>query len=240
MMPRGKTQRSLELIDACYAILETIQPATIRAVCYQLFIGKLLASMAKTCTNRVSTQLVYAREAGIVPWEWVVDETRDPERPGTWENPDNYIQAVLNSYRRDRWNLQGRRIEVWSEKGTVRGTLAPVLAQYGVTFRVMHGHGSATALHDAALETQDDRVPRTILYIGDHDPSGRHMSDMDIPERLARYEGSATVLRLRWLVMMSTRSGVIFPPSPPSISAAIRAISGLCTATVKPVGNWMR
>ena len=59
-MPRGKTQRSLDLIDAAYAILEEIQPATVRAVCYQLFIRQLIPSMAKTCTNRVSAQLVYA------------------------------------------------------------------------------------------------------------------------------------------------------------------------------------
>ena len=50
-MPRGKTQRSLDLIDACYAILQEIHPATVRAVCYQLFIRRLLPSMAKTCTE---------------------------------------------------------------------------------------------------------------------------------------------------------------------------------------------
>jgi hypothetical protein len=83
-MPRGKTQRTLSLINACYDILAEIHPATVRAVCYQLFIRKLLPSMAKTCTNRVSTQLVYAREEEIIPWAWIVDETREPERPGTW------------------------------------------------------------------------------------------------------------------------------------------------------------
>ena len=40
-----------------------------------------------------------------------------------------------------------------SEKGTVRGTLAPVLDTYGMTFRVMHGYGSATAVHDAAEQS---------------------------------------------------------------------------------------
>jgi hypothetical protein len=49
-MPRGKTQRSYELISACYDILKEIHPATVRAVCYQLFIRKLIPSMAKTCT----------------------------------------------------------------------------------------------------------------------------------------------------------------------------------------------
>ena len=65
-MPRGKTAKSLALIDACADILQEMQPATVRAVCYQLFIRHLLPSMAKTYTNRVSTQLVYAREQEII------------------------------------------------------------------------------------------------------------------------------------------------------------------------------
>jgi hypothetical protein len=184
------------LINACYDILAEIHPATVRAVCYQLFIRKLLPSMAKTCTNRVSTQLVYARQEEIIPWNWVVDETREPERPGTWANPETFIPVVMRSYRRDRWDLQPRRVEVWSEKGTIRGTLAPVLARYGVTFRVMHGHGSATALHEAAEESQADVIPRIILYCGDWDPSGMHMSQTDIPARFARYGGEAEVIRV--------------------------------------------
>jgi len=195
-MPRGKTAKSLALIDACYEILQEIHPATVRAVCYQLFIRQLIPSMAKTCTNRVSTQLVYAREEEIIPWHWIVDETREAERPGTWANPETFIPVVMRSYRRDRWELQPRRVEVWAEKGTVRGTLAPVLTRYGVTFRVMHGHGSATALHEAAAESQADVTPWSILYCGDWDPSGMHMSAVDIPERFARYGGEAEVLRV--------------------------------------------
>src|SRR5439155_5615795 len=151
--PRGKTQRSLALIEASVDILREIQPATVRAVCYRLFTLGLIESMAKTCTNRVSTQLVYAREHGLIPWTRIVDETREAERAPTSEDPDDYARTVQRAYRRDRWALQPRRVEVWSEKGTVRGTLAPILEAYGVTFRVMHGYGSATALYGAAGET---------------------------------------------------------------------------------------
>jgi hypothetical protein len=60
-MPRGKSQRSVALVDTAIDTLTKIQPATVRAVCYQLFTRGLIDSMAKTCTNRVSTQLVPAR-----------------------------------------------------------------------------------------------------------------------------------------------------------------------------------
>jgi hypothetical protein len=53
---------------------------------------------------------------------------------------------VARSYRRDFWQQQPERVEVWSEKGTIRGVLQPVLDEYGVGFRVMHGFGSATTI----------------------------------------------------------------------------------------------
>ena len=68
-MPRGKTQAVIALIDTCAEILEQIQPASVRAVCYQLFVRELIKSMAKVCTNRISRHLVYAREEGIIPWD---------------------------------------------------------------------------------------------------------------------------------------------------------------------------
>jgi hypothetical protein len=66
-MPRGRTQRTRDLIAAAAGILAEIQPATVRAVCYRLFVAGLLPNMGKSATNGVSSQLVYAREAGLIP-----------------------------------------------------------------------------------------------------------------------------------------------------------------------------
>ena len=110
-MSRGKAKASLELIEACIEILSTIQPASVRAVCYQLFIRKLIADMSKNSTNRVSTQLRDARENGDVPWSWVVDETREVERIQQWSDLARFADVVRNSYRRNRWQDQRRREE---------------------------------------------------------------------------------------------------------------------------------
>ncbi|MCL4182160.1 MAG: hypothetical protein KJ011_01780 [Burkholderiaceae bacterium] len=195
-MGRGKSKRSLELIDAAVRILEEIQPASVRAVCYRLFVEGFIASMAVKNTKRVSEQLVWARENDVIPWERIVDETRQAERVRAWDNPDQIIRAAVNGYRRDYWQDQPERVEVWSEKGTIRGTLAPVLDKFGVTFRVMHGFSSATAMNGIAEETRANHKPLTVLYLGDWDPSGLHMSERDIPSRLDRYDGEATVRRI--------------------------------------------
>ena len=195
-MPRRKTQRNLDLIDTCYSILEAIHPASVRAVCYQLFMRGLLESMAKRHTDRVSKQLVYAREEGLLPWEWIVDETRTVERIPTWQTPQAFIDTALYAYRKDWWAAQPGRVEVWSEKGTVRGTLAPILQAYAVAFRVLHGFGSATVVHGVSEESIGDPRPLTIFYVGDWDPSGLFMSERDLPQRLARYGAKVELQRV--------------------------------------------
>ena len=137
--------------------------------------------------QRVYRLLKEAREQGDIPWEWIVDETRTRERVPTWADPAAYVRTVARSYRRDFWSQQPRRVEVWSEKGTIRGVLQPVLDQYAVGFRVMHGFSSATSVHDVADD--DDGRDLIALYVGDYDPSGLFMSEQDLPSRLAEYDG---------------------------------------------------
>ena len=195
-MSRGQSKRTIELLEVSHEILEAIQPATVRAVCYKLFVQGHIASMAKNETNKISRLLTIGRESGEIPWDWVVDETRSAEFGGGWDRPEDFARSMVRGYCKDYWSQQPCKIEVWSEKGTVRGTLAPVLNSYGVTFRVMHGYGSATQVHDIADETQYDDVPRRILYVGDYDPSGMQMSEIDLPKRLEKYGASVDLTRV--------------------------------------------
>jgi hypothetical protein len=206
---RGKSRRSLDLIEAMYAVAEAAQPITGRGVGYKLFIADLIASMAKNEMQRVYRLLKEAREQGLIPWEWIVDETRTLERVSTWANPAAYARCVARSYRRDFWNQQPVRCEVWSEKGTVRGVLRPVLDEYAVGFRVMHGFSGATTIHDVA-EDNDGR-DLIVLYVGDRDPSGMFMSEEDLPARFAKYDGDHIKLRRIALTREQVRGLPSFP-----------------------------
>jgi hypothetical protein len=206
---RGRAQASLDLIEAIYAAAEAAEPITVRGVAYKLFVAGLIPSMAKSDVRRVGRLLVAAREEGTIPWEWIVDETREIEQVATWENPEQYMRACARSYRLDFWDQQDVRCEVWSEKGTVRGLLGPVLDEYAVGFRVMHGFSSATALHEAA-EGGDGRI-LIVLYVGDFDPSGLHMSEEDLPSRLARYGGDHVQIKRIALTRAQLRGLPSFP-----------------------------
>jgi hypothetical protein len=185
-------RRSLELIEAMYAAAEAAQPITGRGIGYKLFTAGLIPSMAPKEMQRVYRFLRLAREEGDIPWEWIVDETRSLERVSTWDDPEHYARCVARSYRREFWNQQPHRVEVWSEKGTVRGVLMPVLDEYAVGFRVMHGFSSATSIYD--ISQDDDGRELIALYVGDFDPSGLFMSEEDLPKRLADYDGDHVTL----------------------------------------------
>jgi hypothetical protein len=206
---RGMARQSLDLIEAMYTAAEAAQPITGRGIGYRLFVAKLLAAMSRREMRRVYRLLKEARERGYIPWEWIVDETRALERVFTWDDPAQYARCVARSYRRDFWNQQPVRVEVWSEKGTVRGLLGPVLDEYAVGFRVMHGFSGATTVHDVSED--DDGRELIALYVGDFDPSGLFMSEEDLPGRLSDYGGDHVTLKRIALTREQVRGLPSFP-----------------------------
>jgi hypothetical protein len=186
-MGRGRAQKSVDIIDAMYNIARECNPITGRGVGYKLFIAKLIDSMSRNNMQTVYRLLKEAREEGVIPWDWITDESRELEQVSTWEDAQAYARAVTRSYRIDFWKQQDCRVEIWSEKGTVRGVLQPVLDEYAVGFRVMHGFSSATVIHDVA--DHGDGRDLNVLYVGDYDPSGMFMSEEDLPNRIAKYGG---------------------------------------------------
>ena len=208
---RGRARRSLDLIEKMYAAAELAHPITGRGIGYKLFTAGAIPSMGRADMQRVYRLLREARERGEIPWEWIVDETRELERRPSWDNPADYARTVATSYRRDFWNQQPVRCEVWSEKNTVRGVLAPVLNTYGVGFRVMHGFSGATTIYDVAQD--DDGRDLVVLYVGDFDPSGMYMSEHDLPRRLVKYGGHHLNLRRIALRLAQCRDLPSFPAS---------------------------
>jgi hypothetical protein len=140
--------------------------------------------------------LVIARENGTVPWEWIVDETRNEERVSSWNGIGDFGETVVRGYRKDFWRHQDSWLKVFSEKATIGCVVRPVLDEFAVNFKVLHGYGSATSLHDVAEESLTDDRYLEILYIGDFDPSGMHMSEVDLPGRIDEYGGAVTVTRI--------------------------------------------
>lgn len=186
---RGKSKAILAFENAVLEIVEERKPITVRGVAYALFTRGHIDGMTTNNTAKVSRVMTAMRESGALDWTKVVDGSRATDRISVWSNPSQIIDAAVKGYRRNYWQDQPTLIEVWSEKSTVAGLLAPVLEEYGVTFRVQKGFGSFTSVRQAAEDSLDvpDHQNPVVLYIGDFDPSGLYMSEVDLPSRLARY-----------------------------------------------------
>lgn len=186
---RGKAKSTLVFQTAILQIVEERAPITVRGVAYALFTRGLIDSMVTNNTAKVSRVMTEMRETGMLDWTRIVDSSRATDRISVWANPSEIIDSAVRGYRRNYWQDQPCLIEVWSEKSTVAGLLAPVLDEFGVTFRVQKGFGSFTSVRQAAEDSLDvpDHQNPIALYIGDYDPSGMFMSEIDLPTRLARY-----------------------------------------------------
>lgn len=193
---RGFGRASLRLLECAAKVAQAHGPISVRGVAYKLFVAGEIPSMEKKNVDKVGRVLVYGREYGLVEWDSIVDDTRQAERPAMWDNLADYGAAVARSYRLDRWASFPYNVQVWSEKATVGGILRPVTVEYGVPFLAVHGFSSATSLHDTAVASMKDRRRLVILYCGDCDPSGRYMSEVDVPARLERYGGDAEIRRV--------------------------------------------
>ena len=186
---RGKSASTTVLESAIAGIVDERSPITVRGVCYALFTRGLIPDMSTNSTGKISRVMTAMRESDDLDWTLIVDGSRAVERVSQWRDPGELIDISARQYRRDNWQDQPTLVEVWSEKSTVQGVLGPVLDDLGVTFRVMKGFGSFTAVRQAAEDSTnlpDDRAA-VALYVGDWDPSGLYMSEVDLPRRLGRY-----------------------------------------------------
>jgi hypothetical protein len=200
-MGRGISLLTRDRLDAAFAYAKTNRPVTVRGVAYHLFtrIPPLIESMAEKHVAEVSRILVRAREEGDLPWEWIVDEGRGVEGGHGWDSLEQFGEAMLDHYRKNRWLDQDFHVELWSEKATVKGLLAPVIRRYQIPFRVMKGFVSASEAKEISNQIESvaaEGKEFVALYIGDWDPSGLCMSERDLPERLERYgDGSEFTIR---------------------------------------------
>jgi hypothetical protein len=143
-MSQGRHVSTKQLEVAIIAILGEQHPATVRYPHYGLlsFNDALVREVhqnTRSCYQRVSKIITDLRRAGRIPWEWIVDKTRPTYRPSVWQNPKEYGKAIKCSYRKDYWQDQPALVEIWSEKDTISGVIAPVTDELGITVRVGRG-----------------------------------------------------------------------------------------------------
>ncbi|MDH3517216.1 MAG: hypothetical protein OEM44_10470 [Nitrosopumilus sp.] len=184
---------------------------TLRQLFYQLVSHDILPNDQKKY-KKLSTIIKDARMAGLIDWDVIEDRIRIPTMPSEFENISHLVKAAISSYRRDRWENQEYYVEVWVEKDALSGVLEPVTRKYHIHLLVNRGYSSTSALHESVLRIKQQQDKEcVILYLGDHDPSGKNMIT-DIKNRLKQFQCDATVRNVA--LTMEQIKQYNLPPNP--------------------------
>jgi hypothetical protein len=135
----------------------------------------------------VSRALTDLRERGVVPWDWLVDETRVVSAWKYAPTVAEYIDEAVDRARIDLWDGEPPPL-LLVESRSLAGVLRNLAADYLVPLAATNGQVGGFLHTDVVpLLTKNRRV----LYLGDHDLSG-HQIEANTRRVLERYE------LLRW------------------------------------------
>ncbi len=130
--------------------------------------------------NMLSNLLKWARIDGYISWDDIEDRVRAFHNAEGWLDKSNFLESSLewlvNQYRRNLWQTQGKYVEVWIEKDALSSVFTRICSPRGVSVVVCRGFSSVSFLHDFRnrLVQRNGREP-VMLYFGDFDPSGVEM-----------------------------------------------------------------
>lgn len=209
--PRSTKVQMTEFRRAIFDIVEKHRPCTNRQVYYRAVVAGLVGKDVKKSRKnetRVTNALSYMREEyvnhavssgtglkfsasacrrlGIMPFEWVTDDTRTRFQSRQHSDRDEALRLLHAGYRRDLWQTQPRHVEVWCESSSIAGVLLETTDEYGVALLPCRGQAGKRYVWDSARAYARMGRPITCLYVGDFDPAGLDIGN-SVRERLLRY-----------------------------------------------------
>lgn len=157
--------------DQLQAIVNDIQPCTVRQVFYQATVLGVVEK-AEAGYDKVQRALVELRRSGEIGYGAIADNTRWQRKPTTYGSMQEALDEAARYYRRDLWRNADVYCEIWLEKDALSGVIWPVTSKYDVPLMVARGYSSLTFLASAAEAIREQERPCYIYHLGDLDPSG--------------------------------------------------------------------
>jgi hypothetical protein len=156
---------------AIYAIVEEMQPMTMRQVFYQATVRGLV-DKTEEGYRQVQNDLTIGRREKLMPYGWLADNTRWQRKPRTFDGIEEALEDTARLYRKALWADADAYVEIWLENDALSGVVYPVTDLYDVPLMVARGYASLSFLHEAAEYIASLDVPAFIYHLGDFDPSG--------------------------------------------------------------------
>ena len=172
-------------------VLEEDNPQSVRHVFYRMTDPRLPEPVEKTEAGyrQVQQRLALMRRSGHIPYEWIVDATRNGSHVSTFSSPGEFLQRVTSLYRGDPWDESDHYCEVWTESRSLAGVVQGLCRELAVSLYPAGGFASLSLLYDAAqyIEQQaSEKESAIVFYVGDYDPAGV-LIDQSIEQELREH-----------------------------------------------------
>jgi hypothetical protein len=158
---------------------------TLRQLHYQMVTQNWIVNHI-SAYKKLGNILDDCRYGGVIDWDAIEDRGRVPYIPYAVRNVRHSLEDTIEQYRLDRQDGQKNHIELYTEKDALSGILSRVTSEYHIKLVVNKGYTSSSAIY-SAYQRYAKLIERgkivTVLYFGDHDPSGLDMV-RDIKKRL--------------------------------------------------------
>jgi hypothetical protein len=182
-----RPERLSKIIQINKILGEYERAVSVRQLFYRIVAAALIENN-KGEYDKIQNLVTEARYAGLIDWNAIEDRGREAVKTQDWPSGRAALDETIEDFRLDRWINQPFYVELWVEKDALAGVLSPITKDYHITLFPTRGYNSTTAMKEAAdrLTYRSRGRKGVVLYIGDHDPSGLHMTE-DVRTRLAEF-----------------------------------------------------
>jgi hypothetical protein len=232
----GLRSKNLPLAFVAAQIALHEKTVTLRGLMYRVVSAGWLPFTDKEHYQRLGRIMIALREAGAVPFKWIVDNIRATEKPSSWSGLRNFAETMRECYRRDFWAGKPDYVHVIVEKDAIAAVLAPVTREYDVALSPIRGYVSISFAHDIAETWNQIQKAIFAYYLGDFDASGFDL-ERDVQAKLTRYcSRPFTWFRLG----VNVDDFAAFDLIPASRKGPIAATGVSWNSTAPTAPNWMR
>jgi len=173
---RRSNDRMAALDAQIMAVLREDHPQSVRHVFYRMTDPRLTEPVEKSDRGyrHVQARCVKLRRAGLIPYHWIADLSRQGYFTNTFTDAGDFIRQMGGLYRADLWRDADNRCEVWAESRSIASVMLADCRELAVDLYPCGGFASLSFAHAAAQahNASDDARPLVIVYVGDYDPAG--------------------------------------------------------------------
>jgi hypothetical protein len=180
---KGRLQR------ACLTLLREHEadealPTSVRFLFYELLDRDVIPKdyrnsdgtrKPRTPGQDISDAVMHLREAGLVPWDWITDETRSLDQWTYAGSVRGYAADAVEYARIDPWDGEPPPL-ILCESRSLAGALRDIAYHYLCPIAATNGQAGGF-LHASVAPLIEDAGEQRVLYLGDYDLSGGHIEE---------------------------------------------------------------